>query len=660
MAGIRQAQIDSIQTPPDALNEQTHRVWPHIIERGPLLPAYGSRRRLSWQRYYDRYDTNTVWMGASAAMGKKIAATPYELRGPKGEDIRHWEALYRNADFGRGITSLTKKLTRDLFRFDIGAWLEIAGPGHPLLPMTGAPTGLTVLDPMHIWPTGDPIYPAFYENEGELHLLHYDRVVQFVDAPDSDENFPGWGLSALSRAISFIHQMMLMNRYVNEQLDDKPSSGIIVANNLQEETFRAAIAKMKRGLDADEPDVLGRTIVVFADWVENKASLEMLAMATPPEKFDYEKYLNINVDAVALAMGIDRQELWQLTGTGMGTGAQSDVLHAKSQGRTYSDILAMFTRSFNSLMPEALEFEYKYRDADEDAAQAQTRQTNFTAVMGASSVLSTDEQRRLLALLDSSAQDVLTDPDGEMISLDDADVRPDDADTIIDDGTALTDGQKPEEKPKEDADTLSRTSSLARFRLTKDFAVTAAHFAQVFVNVLSEGMDDEINRRRFGIVLRNELRKAGTSAFKDGLEKAGVNRENFTNENYNTVLAIAAEESQHVTSLSEKLFYGGGVSEDEMFTRAEMWGHKSLRRFLHAGIESGGRNAAFGWRLGQTEEHCRSCIAASKKVALFRTWRKHNIEPGSERLFCGGYNCDCEFFRTDQKTTGGLSRIPLQ
>lgn len=757
MGAIRQAQIDSIQKPPDALKTTAQRVWPYVIERGPLLPAYGSRRRLLWQRYYDRYDTNTVWMGASAAMGKKVAATPYELRGPKGMDIRHWEALYRNADFGRGMTSLTKKLTRDFFRFDIGAWLEIAGPGNPMLPMIGAPTGLTVLDPMHIWPTGDPIYPAFYEREGALHLLHHDRVIQFVDAPETDENFPGWGLSALSRAISFIQQMMLMNRYVNEQLDDTPPSGFMLYGNIQDATILTAISKMKRGLSTDEPDVMGRTVFIRGDFAEYEPKLTPIAMATPPEKFDYEQYLNINVDATALALGIDRQEIWQLTGHGIGTGTQSNVLHSKSQGRTYGDILAMFTRAINGLMPEKLEFEYKFRDADEDAAQAQTRQTNYSAVMSVDSIISVDEQRRLLALLDSSAQDVLTDPDGEMISLDDADVRPDDAGVIVDDETALTDGQTETEKPTPTPDrkplltmpdannkpqagatatettpenieatsglngaqiraaidvlagvtdgstapevaiellvavgiersravfmveaTISQrseqpeeqkpegepkpslTANLKRLWFTKDFADTSVRFARVFVDVMNEGLDDEINRRRFGIILRNELRKAGIDAFKDGMEKGGVSRENFTNDNHTTVLAIAAEESKHVTSLGAKLFYGGGVSEDEVLRRSALWINKSLRRFLHAGIESAARNGAFGWRLGETEDHCRSCLSASRKVALFRTWRKHNIEPGSERLFCGGYKCDCEFFRTDQKVTGGLSRIPLQ
>ena len=656
MGIVRQAEIHTIQELPDAKTGEHRKNWFGVIERGPLLPAYGTRRRLLWQRYYDRYDTNNIWMGASAGMGKKIASTPYELRGPKGLDIRHWEALYRNADFGRGYTSLIKKLTRDFFRYDIGAWMEIIGPGDPMLPMLGAPTGLAILDPLNIWPTGDPAYPAFYSRESGLHLLHKDRVAQFVDAPETDENFPGWGLSALTRAITCVQQVLLMNRYVNEQLDDTPPSGFMVANNIQPEAMRQALAMMKSGMDTDEPDVLGKTIFIYTDFAENPAKLEAVSMATPPEKFDYEQYININVDAVALALGVDRQELWQLTGSGLGTGTQSAILHAKSRGRTQGDLLSLLTRTFNDLMPAELELEYKYRDADEDALQAQTRQSNYNAVLSVSSTLSTDEQRRLLTLLDSSAADVLTDPDGELISFDDADKRPIDEDVMTDDETEIT-----EESPEGEAEPEERPviKALKRFRLTKDFADTAGAFAQTFVDVMNEGLDSEINRRRFGIIMRNELRRFGRRAYEDGLEEGGVNPDNFDNEDNERVLELAQSQSVYVTDLGTTV-YKEGVSEGEVFRRAALWASKSLRLFLHAGINSAARNGTFMWQIGPTEEHCRSCLSANGKVAKFKTWLDRDILPGSSRLLCGGWKCLCKFTRTDQKVTGGLSRIPVQ
>ena len=661
MSIIRQAEIDSVQELPDARKGTSRLQWSGVIEQGPFLPAYGTRRRLLWQRAYDRNETNTIWLGASAGTTKSIASIPYEIRGPKGMSIRHWEDLFRNADFGRGYSSLIKKLARDLFRFDIGAWMEVTGPGHPLTPMVGAPTGLEVLDPVHVWPTGDPTYPAFYDRQGALHLMHRTRIKQFVDAPETDENYPGWGLSPLTRAMSFVRQMMLMNRYVNEQLDDTPPSGWAVINNIQMPTVQAAIARMKKGLETDSPDVLGRTIFLPPDFADHKASLEFVAMATPPEKFDYGEYISINVNAVALAMGIDRQELWELSSGGIGTGTQSEVLHAKSRGKMKGEVISTLTREFNSLMPEDLEFEYKFRDADEDDQQAQTRAANYGAVLSVSSALSVDEQRRLLALLDSSAQDVLTDPDGEIISIDDADQRPANDEVVTDDETELTDEQPaaPEETEETETPTLRLIRQLKSFKLTKDFATTSVEFANTFVNVMSEGDMGEINRRRFSIIMRNELRRFGRAAYMDGLEQGGVNRESFDNEDHEQVLTIAGEEGKYLSDLGATL-YKDGIGPDEMRRRAAMWINKSLRRFLYAGVESAARNGTFGWALGRTEKHCRSCKVASGKVAKFKTWMQHDIRPGSSRLFCGGFKCGCSFFRTNAKVTGGISRIPLQ
>ncbi len=65
------------------------------------------------------------------------------------------------------------------------------------------------------------------------------------------------------------------------------------------------------------------------------------------------------------------------------------------------------------------------------------------------------------------------------------------------------------------------------------------------------------------------------------------------------------------------------------------------------------------WRLGRTEQHCRSCLALNGKVKRASTWAASGIRPQHPDLECQGYNCDCRLDRTtDALSPGSLPSIP--
>jgi hypothetical protein len=70
----------------------------------------------------------------------------------------------------------------------------------------------------------------------------------------------------------------------------------------------------------------------------------------------------------------------------------------------------------------------------------------------------------------------------------------------------------------------------------------------------------------------------------------------------------------------------------------------------------------FQWFLGQTLEHCRTCLKLNGRVMRASQWAKLDVHPQDTRpgkLECRGFNCDCRRRKTDRRATPGpLPRLP--
>ncbi len=621
--------------------------------RGPILPSWGSQERERVLRRYDRYEYNSLWQGAVAGLARRIAATPWEIRAPLGKDATHYQSVLRNAWFGRGWDQLVKATVRDFCRHDRGAFWEVVGYGHPLAPCIGGPLAIALLDPLRCFPTGDPTYPVLYFNAaGELHLLHHSRVVRFVDAPDSDEEHPALGLCALSRAIAVSTRELRMGRYVDVVLDDEPPPGIAVLKNILEQDVMAEARKLRERMRFDTPNMYGRTVFLHPAEGSQDADVKMIPYSQPPDKFDFQKYTELDARVIALALGVDPQDVYPLTGGQMGTGTQSEVMAAKGRGNGMADIRAMLTRAINDLLPEDFEFKFKFRDDEQDAQQAATRLSNMQAIQMAAGHMSTQEIRRYLATVDDVLKDILTDERGRIMRLDDADPRS--TEQVASDDTPLVGGgaqasqavSTPAERAPEGgayAQSEPRGQSVLR---SKAWATTRAQFIANVADLVRGGISNEIQKRRFNIVMRAHLHRLGLDAFRDGLEAGGVSRLDFDERDLAAVQEYLAEQSKYIAQFADEV-YTGKIRPESITHRASLWANKSLRGFFNLGQASAAWNAPHRWNLGPTEEHCRSqgktvgCLNLNGQVHRLRDWRKRRLTPGSDALTCKGFRCLC-------------------
>lgn len=647
---LRQVEQQSIQDLPQ-VNKQNGGVessfWGFSTERGSILPAWGTRERERWLRGYDRNEYNTLWQGASAGLIKKIKATPYELKGGRNT-TNHFDGVLRNAQFGQGWGTFLSLMLRDYLRFDGGAYAEIIAPGNPLKAPTGAVTGIAHLDSYYCVPTGDPEFPVVYtDRKGKLHVMHYTRILRLVDMPDGDQNHPGYGLCAQSRAIAVIQRQLLMGRYIVENLDDKPSAGMVIANNIGKEERDRIFAVFRQEQSMDTPPEWGRVAWVFNMNPANPASIDNVSFSRPPEKFDYAVYVNLDVNELALAIGVDKQELWELSGA-TGTAGQSIIQAEKSDGKAPGEIRASVEREINNkLLPESLEFQWKTRDGRAAQQEATTAQIWVGVSTSAAPIIGRDNAAQLMANNIEGLADVLLDENGQMIRLPDADRRDPNQQpeqiSATDDAPNNATGGTPQTTAQDSTPNASATPA------KKDFDSTRASFVSRLSDLLSASSADEISRRRAGVVFRAQISSMGRAAYADGLKAGGVN-DAPTTDDLNAIMVLTAQQSGYVTDFLNSA-YANGLTESAIASHTEMWANKSLQAFFDAGRLSADANGMYQWVLGATE-HCASCLAMSGQTHRLQEYAAKGVMPRSDKLECGGFNCRCQLIKTAATSQG--------
>ncbi len=646
---VKRALRDTAQVLPEVQQNGTGEAsgfWSEPYARSDYLASWGTRQRERQLRAYDRDTNNTLWQGARSMLEKKFAGTPSEIHG--GRNLaRYFDDVLRYAEFGKGQRQLKKLVARDYLRFDGGAYVEVIAPGNPMKPPTGRVTGLAHLDGYACLPTGDPTYPVVYnDRKGRQHLLHHTRVLHFVDSPDGDQNNPGYGQCALSRAIAIVVRQIHMGRYVVAKLDDKPPPGMVLVSGMTRQTWNAAWQHYRDEQNSDERPGWGKVLPLFGVDAAIAPKVDSVPFASTPDKFDFKVYVELDVHELALALGVDIQDLWELTGGNLGSSGQSEIQHAKSRGNTLGDMLSMWELAMNNqVLPEPLEYEHKTRDPYEANERAQNAQTWAGFVNMAGDALTAEEKRQILANQVEAVADAVIDGNGELIRLPDADrtsASPT-LDVTIDDAAPATAGAV-----ENDPVQLELVKELLPSG-QKDFDATRAAFVSAFEDLAAAGLDGDLNRRRAGTVLRANISRLGRQSYADGLKEGGV--EELSDDDLSAIAVLIAEQSGYVTSFMDTLF-ADGVTADGITAHANAWANKSLQAFYDAGVLSADANGLYIWELGATEKHCTDCQRMAGQKHRFKEYHDKGIYPKSDTLDCGGFQCDCRLTKTTGRAKG--------
>lgn len=619
--------------------------------RGPLLPAYGTREREYALLLFYRNDYNGLYRSALGGLIKRVQSTPWEIQGEQVET--DWaQRLFMEADFGNGWDTFVAKIIKDYNRYDGGAYIEVIGRGDPMQPLFGAPLGLAVLDSLRCYPTGDPEFPVIYmDYQGQLHNLHFTRVIRFYDMQDTDDSgygqtgyvygsYKGYGECSLSRGISAVSREILQNRYVEQELDDNPKPGLLLFKNIAERQLEDSIAKMEQERETDSRGRWGHTVKIFGLDTSQAPEVQSVSYSNPPEKFDFETYKNINAKEIAAAIGIDIQDFWELTSSALGSGTQSEIMAEKSKGNALGHTLKELERSFNKLLPDDMEFTFKYRDAEEDQQEADkaTAWTNTATFLVTNGLMNNEQAQRLLANQVGAIADVITDERGEVVRLPDDDPKSDEQETIVIEDVV---SQTPED------------SVVVEDKALRDTQMT---FRNQLVSIASQVTTGDLTKVFARQSMRTLLQTQGENVFLDGLRDGGMEMPQLGRDELKEVTAWRSRQIRFMNKFIADIA-GKDLPQAQLVNRAQMWVNKTLNTLYFTALNAANPNQRWLWVVDPSKEHCVTCLRLNGQIHRMKDYVRRGLVPNSRRLACGGYKCGCDLKKTDIPARGNFRAV---
>lgn len=640
--------------------------------RSAFLPAWGTRaREYALRDLIDRDEMN-LFQGAFAGIAKLIAALPWEIKGDEEENdtfgrmaasqgwrlrrnngVEYFQEVFRQANFGGGWGELVTQIIHDFLVYDGGGYIEAIAPGDAYDKPYGAITGIAHLDPLYTYPTGDPRYPAvYYDRYGGMHVMHHARVIRVVDMLRGDQLRPGYGKSALSRGVGIALAEIEMQRYIVGRLDDKAPPGVSIVGGILQAQWDAQTQKYRAMQSMDATPTFGQRMFYFVPDAALMPKLENYEFSAAPEKFDYRVYTDINVDRLANVLGVDRQELMQLSGGGaIGSAGQSMVLAQKARGKTIGFLLQQLERKLNDLLPDEFTFEFKYRDGQEALESAQKMQIIGAAVAAMTGILSPAEQKQILSNEIESVRDAIQDaPRANDVFNGTVTAEDDTAGAVP--NAPVAQAQQPATQPPNVNINDDVEDDITAKTIQKDYSTTQALFIQDVSDLLKSASTPNtyLDRRAFGVVMRSFLKNYGTQAYKDGMAAGGTFVETLDAEEAADNARIFITQSQFIDGLADDIYKAKSVTPNNAQSRAMLWG-KSLQQFNDAGMLAANKNAMYRWQVG-ISEHCPDCLRLNGQVHRAHNWKRSGWLPRASRLKCRGYNCRCSLIRTTETARG--------
>lgn len=368
----------------------------------PWLPAVPSYSDLPtyWTWHRDVMLVNTIhkedmWATAVARTATKFAAHSFSVKDSKDSARRVSESqkLLKGADGGQGWVTFAEKVIQDLLTTDNGIFIRIrraddtttklkatdkefvevvqSSPGAKI-------TGLYHLDSLRCMRTGNLTYPVrFQPMFGAPQLLRWDQVLCYADMPSPRAELYGVGFCAASRAYKTIGTIAALRQLLHEFVSGGGANKLVFVGGIQEPTLKNLI---NAGLSEQQAKgfVYYLGTILGAIPGDTPITTQEVLLKSLPQGFDPKQILDDAYLIYANAIGIAVQDIQPLSGQGLGTGKQTEILQDVSRGIGLAAFLKWWEQTFSDrVFPATTELtfddEHDTRDQKARAEVSKTR-----------------------------------------------------------------------------------------------------------------------------------------------------------------------------------------------------------------------------------------------------------------------------------------------
>lgn len=205
----------------------------------------------------------------------------------------------------------------DMLTFDKGAFFMVESTVSPSVPLgpNDLPTGLKYMASQRIILNNNEDYPYIYITPTGRNLyLHSSRVIRLTQMPISLEENVYVGLSFASRAFNVGMMLNSAITYGLESLGTLSSDNIIWATSTTSKAIQQAFKDAQ--IDSVNAGNVAKGQNVYIGLRDPAGKLGQLEMKKLPTSFDYEKFTNVTIKLLAIAAGVDENDIIAVSGAG--------------------------------------------------------------------------------------------------------------------------------------------------------------------------------------------------------------------------------------------------------------------------------------------------------------------------------------------------------
>lgn len=225
---------------------------------------------------------------------------------------KYYQAMINNAWARHG-----ELFINDLLTFDKGAFLVIESTSSPSRPLsaTDLPTGLKYIPSQQIMLNDNEEFPYIHQRSNGTNVyLHETRVIRLTQMPISLRDNVFVGLSFASRAFNVGQLLNSAINYGLESLGTLSSDNIIYATSTTSKAIQQAFKDAN--IDSANAGNSNKGQNVYIGLRDPAGKVGQIELKKLPASFDYEKFTNVTVKLLAIAAGVDENDIIAVSGAG--------------------------------------------------------------------------------------------------------------------------------------------------------------------------------------------------------------------------------------------------------------------------------------------------------------------------------------------------------
>ena len=313
----------------------------------------------------------SVWAGALHKVLTSIAAPGFQIEDAEGSARRIERVRRMFVEFGGlGYVASMMMICREWFLTNNGVFIEkiMASPARGSRVL-----GIAPLPSQRCERTGDPRWPVrYWDLNGNPHKLRDYQVIYFADNPDTDHVRARRSLAcAAERAYDTIAAMSDLQRYFRAKVRGDRPMAVHFTNMFSTEQLETAIEKAKEK-ERTQQVISYMGAVIIGTIGKDTPGVATVPLQEIPQGFDPERMREEAYIVYANNLGVPVQMLRPLSGQGLGTGKQTEVLQDAADEQGIAALFRQLEHVFSyHVLPASTMFTFANRSHSRQRTEAE-------------------------------------------------------------------------------------------------------------------------------------------------------------------------------------------------------------------------------------------------------------------------------------------------